>query len=106
MKDCFGQAFLQLSLNRRDRDLTRFFWYRIIKDEDENYDTTRKIKTYRFSRLPFGLTCTPFLLSATIRELADMYKAEFPTAAALVDNSTFMDDFAAGAENDDRVTSF
>jgi hypothetical protein len=33
-----------------------------------------------------------------------MYKAEFPTAAALVDNSTFMDDFAAGAEND-SVTS-
>jgi len=100
-----GQAFLQLSLHRRDRDLTRFFWYRIIKDEDGNYDTTREIMTYRFTRLPFGLTCSPFLLSATIRELADMYKAEFPTAASLVDNSTFMDDFAAGAENDVRVTS-
>ena len=34
-----------------------------------------------------------------------MYKAEFPTAAALVDNSTFMDDFAAGAENDVHVTN-
>jgi len=34
-----------------------------------------------------------------------MYKAEFPTAAALVDNSTFMDDFAAGAENDECVTN-
>jgi hypothetical protein len=33
-----------------------------------------------------------------------MGKAEFPTATALVDNSTFMDDFAAGAEND-NVTS-
>jgi len=100
-----GQAFLQLSLHRRDRDLTRFFWYRIIKDEDGNYDTTREIITYRFSRLPFGLTRSPFLLSATIRELADMYKAEFPTDATLVDKSTFMDDFAAGAENDDRVIS-
>jgi len=61
--------------------------------------------TYRFTRLPFGLTCSPFLLSATIRELADIYKAEFPTAAALVDNSTFIYDFAAGAENDDFVTN-
>ena len=34
-----------------------------------------------------------------------MYKAEFPTAAAFVDNSIFMDDFAAGAENDDCVTN-
>jgi hypothetical protein len=36
-----GQAFLQLSLHRKDRDLTRFFWYRIIKDDDGNYNTTR-----------------------------------------------------------------
>jgi len=101
-----GQAFLQLSLNRRDRDLTMFFWHLVTKDEDGNYDTTRDIITYRFTRLPFGLTCSTFLLSATIRELADMYKAEFPTAAALVDNSIFMDYLVAGAENDDCVTNF
>ena len=34
-----------------------------------------------------------------------MYKAEFPTATALVDTSTFMDDFAVAAENDDCVTN-
>jgi hypothetical protein len=32
-----------------------------------------------------------------------MYKSKFPTAANLVDSSTFMDDFAAGAESDDGV---
>ena len=61
--------------------------------------------TYRFTRLPFGLTCSHVLLSSTIRKLADMYKAEFPTATALVDNSTFVDDFSSGAENDDCVTN-
>jgi hypothetical protein len=55
--------------------------------------------------MPFGFTCSPFILSATIRELDDMCKAEFPTATALVDNSNFKDDFAAGAENGDNVTS-
>jgi hypothetical protein len=35
-----------------------------------------------------------------------MYKADFPTAAVFVINSTFMDDFAAGAENDDCVINF
>ena len=34
-----------------------------------------------------------------------MYKAEFPTAAALVDNSVFMDNFAAGAGNDGCLTN-
>ena len=46
----------------------------------------------------------PFLLSATIRERSDRYKAKFPTAAALVDDITFMDDLAAGEENNVCVT--
>ena len=32
-----------------------------------------------------------------------MHKDSFPTAAALVDSSTFMDDFAAGAEDSNSV---
>jgi hypothetical protein len=98
-----SQAFLQISLDRKDRDLTRFLWYRVTTDGEGNYNTTEDVITNRFIRLPFGLTCSPFLLSATIRELAEMYKSEFPTVANLVDSSTFMDDFAAGAENDDAV---
>jgi hypothetical protein len=96
-----SQSFLQLSLDRNYRDLTRFLWYRVTADDEGNYDTTGDVMTYRFTRLPFALTCSPFLLSTTIRELADMYKSKFPTAANFVDSSTFMDDFAAGAENDD-----
>jgi len=34
-----------------------------------------------------------------------MYKAEFLTAATLVENSKFTDDFAAGEENDDWVNN-
>jgi hypothetical protein len=34
------QAFLQLSLDRKDRDLTRFLWYRIFKDDIGNRYTT------------------------------------------------------------------
>jgi hypothetical protein len=99
-----SQAFLQLSLDRRDRDFTRFLWYHVTTDGEGNYDTEDVI-AHRFTRLPFGLTFSSFLLSATVRELADMYKSEFHGAANLVDSSTFMDDFAAGAENDDAVIS-
>jgi len=42
-----GQAFFQLSFHKRDRDMTRLFWYRVIKDKDGNYDTTREMITYR-----------------------------------------------------------
>jgi len=93
------KAFLQLQLDEKDRDLTRFFWYRVTRNDGGNYSTTDEVICYRFTQLPFGLTCSPFLLSASLRELADMHKESFPVAAALIDSSTFMDDFAAGAED-------
>ena len=94
------QAFLQFTLDVKDRDLTRFFWYRIMQESEGHYCTTDEIMTYRFTRLPFGLTCSPFLLSAALSEHTDRHKGTFPTAAPLLDSNTFMDDFAAGAEND------
>ncbi|GFR30164.1 integrase catalytic domain-containing protein [Trichonephila clavata] len=45
------QAFLQLSLLKKDRDATRFFWYKLL----QNKTFTNEITTYRFTRLPFGL---------------------------------------------------
>jgi hypothetical protein len=87
---------------RSDRDLTRFLWYRLEPNSQGSYDTTDDI-TYRFTRLPFGLTCSPFLLSATIRTLATMYHATYPTASAL-DRNTYMDDIAASASHDDVIT--
>jgi len=99
------QAFLQLQLDDKDRDLTRFFWYRVIRDEEGLYHTSDEVTCFRFARLPFGLKCSPFLLSAAIRELATKYEKEFPLASALVDRNTFMDDFAAGADEDNEVIS-
>ena len=93
------EAFLQLQLDVKNRDLTRFFWYHVTRNDGGNYSTTYEVISYRFTRLPFGLTCSPFLLSASLRELADMHKESFPVAATLIDSSTFMDDFAAGAED-------
>jgi len=53
------QAFLQLSLERKDRDLTRFLWYRISQDKRGNRYMTNEVVTYGFTHLPFGLT-SPF----------------------------------------------
>jgi hypothetical protein len=90
------QAFLLLQLDEKYRDLTRVFWYRVTRDDGGNYSTTDEVICYRFTRLPFGLTCSPFILSVPLRELADMHKKSVPMAAPLFDSNTFMDDFAAG----------
>lgn len=97
------QAFLQLILHEEDRDLTRFIWYRLHHKDDGTYDTSNETTTYRFKRLPFGLTSSPFLLSAAIRESAELHKHEYPMASALVDMSTFMDDFTTSVEDDGQA---
>jgi hypothetical protein len=56
--------------------------------------------------LLYRLTCSPFLLSATIRTLATMYHDTYLTASALMDRSTYMDDFAASASHDEVITIF
>jgi hypothetical protein len=97
------QAFLQLCLDRNDRDLTKFLWYRISQDDEGNHYTTKEVLTYRFSRLPFGLSCCPFLLSATVRELVTMYGEKYPKSAPLIDNYIFMDDFMASVADRNKA---
>ena len=94
------QAFLQLALDEKDRDLARFFRYRITQDREEQYHTTEEVVDYSFTLLPFGLTCGPFLLSATLNEYADRHKVPFPTAEPHVGSNASMDDYAADAGND------
>ena len=72
-------------------------------DDGGDYETTDEVICYRFTRLPFGLNCSPFLLSTSVRELAAMHKENLLTAAMLVDSSTLMYDFVAGAEDDNDV---
>ena len=50
------KAFLQVGIHLKDRDLLRIIW--IIDGQ---------VKVYRFTRLPFGLNCSPFLLGAVMR---------------------------------------
>ncbi|KAJ4444772.1 hypothetical protein ANN_06569 [Periplaneta americana] len=92
------QAFLQLVLHMKDRDLNRFFWSQVIRDTEGNHITTNDKINYRFAWLPFGLNCSLFLLSVTLREFAAMYTILFPQTTPLVHKNMYMmnmDDFEA-----------
>lgn len=97
------QAFLQLILADEDRDATRFLWYKTTYTPDGKLRIEDEIETYRFTRLPFGLASSPFLLSATLRELATMYKQTYPSATKQIENA-YMDDFVMGTSTDTDAT--
>ena len=57
------RAFLQITLQPKKRDITRFLW---LKDIKEPVSPNNSI-TYQFTRIPFGIISSPFLLGATIK---------------------------------------
>ncbi|KAK6760888.1 hypothetical protein RB195_022090 [Necator americanus] len=77
------KAFLQVHLQAIDRNATRCIW---VKDIDKPLNRAN-IVTYRFTRVTFGLNCSPFLLGATIKQhlerthnFGDREIAKSPTA--------------------------
>ncbi|GFS53864.1 integrase catalytic domain-containing protein [Nephila pilipes] len=66
-----------------------------------------KVKPYlprRFTRLPFGLTCSPFLLCTSTRELAMKHISKFHIAASMIDKLLYMDDFLVSTETETHIT--
>ena len=57
------KAFLQIALQPKERDVTRFLWLKDIKQPA----SPKNLVTYRFIRIPFGIISSPFLLGATIK---------------------------------------
>ncbi|XP_045202541.2 uncharacterized protein LOC123556017 [Mercenaria mercenaria] len=51
------KAFLQIGLQRDQRDVTRFMW---LKETENPTLEASNIKEYRFCRVPFGIVSSPF----------------------------------------------
>ncbi|XP_065182223.1 uncharacterized protein LOC135812933 [Sycon ciliatum] len=58
------KAFLQISIQPSDRDVTRFIWY---KDCATPEKVNGNVTAYRFCRVPFRVVSSPFLLVPTIQ---------------------------------------
>ncbi|KAL6737581.1 hypothetical protein Aduo_011210 [Ancylostoma duodenale] len=93
------KAFLMVGLHADSRNYTRFLW---LKDPTKP-PSNDNIITYRFTRVPFGLICSPFLLSGTIHHHLTTLPA--PLSPHLLRN-TYVDNVFHGVENTNEGKHF
>ncbi|KAL7075765.1 hypothetical protein ACQ4LE_004969 [Meloidogyne hapla] len=85
------KAFLQISVNPSHRDATRFIWLKSIEEPLHN----NNLQIYRFTRVPFGLCCSPFLLGATILH----HLSQFPSPLSdEISANTYVDNIVFSAQ--------
>ena len=90
------KAFLNILIHPNHRDYLRFLWY------DNIFEENPKLKTFRFTRLVFGLTSSPYVLNATIRHHLQKYRKTYPEFVSTVEKSLYIDDFASSQNSEEQ----
>jgi len=91
------KAFLMISVAPHDRDVLRFLWV------DDISKKSPKIMTFRFTRVVFGVSSSPFLLNATIKHHMQKYREIHPEFVKIFARSIYVDDVTYGASDDDAA---
>ena len=90
------KAFLMVSVSPSDRDALRFIWL-----DDIHKDNPKEV-VYRFCRVVFGVTSSPFLLNATIKQHLQKYANGNPELIKALLNSLYVDDMTSGESTVER----
>lgn len=91
------KAFLQIALDTKDRDATRFFWLKNLEDPDS------PLITYRFKVLLFGATCSPFILSATLMK---HFKDNPSTTSTILEKNIYVDNVLTSFPDEQQTLEF
>ena len=95
------QAFLMVELEPCDSETLRFLWI------DDINSPQPKIVELKWTRLPFGLNCSPYMLRAVIKKHLEHQQPSDRETIELIQDSLYVDDFITGAstiEQAKRVT--
>lgn len=91
------KAFLMISVTPRDRDVLRFLW---VNDIDAG---NPEVVPLRFARVVFGVSCSPFLLNATIKYHIDKYCSSHSEVVKTLLQSIYVDDVVSGADSEEEA---
>ena len=94
------KAFLMIAIDPSDRDVLRFLCVEDIQAFEP------KVITYRFGRVVFGITCSPFLFNATLKRHVESFRKEYPEICDKLINSLYVDDVNSGGHTVEEVMQF
>ena len=93
------KAFLMVSMSPEDRDVLRFLWVDDPSSNDPN------IVIYRFTRVVFGVSSSPYLLNSTIQHHLMQYSSSHPDIVAKLLESFYVDDLVRVAARGEQSTT-
>lgn len=82
--------FLQIVVHPDDRTYLHFIY---------RFDTSEAIQEFQFNRLPFGLSCSPFLAIRVLKQLVTDEGRDFLLAAKALMKHCYVDDILTGADS-------
>ncbi|XP_053392175.1 uncharacterized protein LOC128554880 [Mercenaria mercenaria] len=92
------KAFLNIGLDEKDRDVTRFLWLSDPSNPDSD------LTTYRFRAVLFGATSSPFILSATILKHLELNSDK--KASEHLRQDLYVDNVISGFQQEDELLQF
>ena len=91
------KAFLMISVDEKDRDVLRFIWV------DDVNKSNPDLRAYRFTRVVFGVSSSPFLLNATVKYHLERFLDSNEDTVKRLLQSTYVDDIISGADSDQEA---
>ena len=85
------QAFLNVEVSAEHRDFLRFLWFDMNCEEEH-------IVIYRFLRVVFGVTSSPFLLNGTIKSHLEKYRLTDEELVQRLKEDFYVDDLVSGSD--------
>ena len=90
------KAFLMIAMSQEDRDVLRFLWV------DNPRSSNPNVIIYRFARVVFGVSSSPYLLNSTIQHHLKQYSSRPEVVAKLLE-SFYVDDLVCGGNDEEEA---
>uniref|UniRef100_A0ABD2W4M7 Peptidase aspartic putative domain-containing protein n=1 Tax=Trichogramma kaykai TaxID=54128 RepID=A0ABD2W4M7_9HYME len=83
-----AKMYRQILVHPDNRRFQRIFWYH-----------DGKIRTFQLNTVTFGVSAAPYLAIRTVQQLTDDEGMDFPKAAYILKNDSYVDDLLTGADS-------